>query len=424
MRVRLAYGANGLDVDLPTDNVLVVEPEFVPALPDPAGSIRAALRQPIGTRPLRDLVGPNDTVAVVFSDITRPAPNRLLVPILLSELSHVPRSNIVLINALGTHRPQTPRELEAMLGRDIVAGYRVVQSRADADDQMVRVGTTGAGTPASVLRAYATADVRILTGLIEPHFFAGFSGGPKAVLPGIASMDTIRNNHSVAHLDHPNATWGVTQGNPVYDHIREVAWMTAPTFCLNVAVNARKEVTGVFAGDVWEAHRVGVEFVRRAGMQPVPQLFDIVITTNSGYPLDINLYQAIKGMSAAAQVVRTGGAIIAAAECREGIPEHGAYKDILRRVRAPRELRELISRPGFWMQDQWNAQVQAKIQEKARVFVRSDGLSDNEVRSALFEPSRSVGETVRALLAEYGRDAAICVLPEGPQTIPYLDTAS
>jgi len=421
MKVRLAYGKEGLWIELPDDlNIAVVEPRFVPGLPNEREAIQKALREPIASAPLKELVKPNDTVAIVFSDITRPMPNARVLPVLLEELSHVPSSNIVLINALGTHRPQTEDELAEMLGREVVENYRIVQHNCHDKENLVYLGESSFKHPIWVNKTYMESSIKILTGFIEPHFFAGFSGGPKAVLPGLAGEETILRNHGAEMIGHPKATWGITEGNPIWEEMREVAAKTNPTFLLNVSINKEKEITGVFAGDVWEAHARGVEFVREVAMVPVDEPFDIVITSNSGYPLDLNLYQAVKGMSAAAQIVREGGSIIIAAECWDGIPDHGEYKNILKMAKSPQELLEKINAPGFLVQDQWEAQVQALVQLKADVYVKSAYLTDEQIRDALLLPCHSIEETLERLLKKYGPQARICVLPEGPQTIPYI----
>ena len=196
--------------------------------------------------------------------------------------------------------------------------------------------------------------------------------------------------------------------------------MTNPTFLLNVALNKDKQITQVFAGDFEQAHINGCKFVKNNAMVPVKELFDIAITSNSGYPLDLNLYQAVKGMSAAAQIVRQGGSIIIAAECWDGIPDHGEYKNILHMADSPQALLEVLRQPGFLMIDQWEAQLQAQIQNKADVYVKNSYLSDDEIRTALLEPCHQIEETLDALLTRHGPDARTCVLPEGPQTIPYV----
>lgn len=420
--VHLAYGRCGLWVNLPdTVPVTVIEPRFVPGLPDEAAALRDALRSPINSPPLVDLVRPTDTVAVVFSDMTRPMPNDRVLPVLLAELARagVPDGHILLINALATHRPQTEEELRRMLGDGIVDRYRILQHNAWDDAALVPVTTNRAGRTVRVNRAYMEASVRILTGFIEPHFFAGFSGGPKAVLPGIADIEAILDNHGPQMIAHPCATWAVTEGNPIWEEVRDVARATSPTFLLNVALNRDRRITGVFAGEMKAAHRAGVAFVRKHAVQVVPEPFDIVITSNSGYPLDLNLYQAVKGMSAAAQIVRPGGDIIVVAECWDGIPDHGEYRRLLWEASSPEELLERILTPGFRCQDSWEAQIQAQVQRIARVHVYADGLTDELLRRAHVLPCRSVEETVDRLLRE-NPDARIAILPDGPQTVPVL----
>jgi len=419
--IHLDYGKTGLTITLPDDaNITVVSPRYIPPLPDPVQALREALEHPIASPPLRDLVRADDTVAIVFSDITRPTPTHLMLPAVLDALAHVPAENIVLCNALGTHRPNTPAELERMLGPDIARRYRIEQNNCFDPSTQVYLGESSKGHPIWINRVYMEASVKILTGFIEPHFFAGFSGGGKAVMPGMAGQATVLGNHDAGMIGNPKATWGVTYGNPIFEEAREVALRTNPTFLLNVTLNRDKQITGVFAGDLVTAHDAGIEFVRKTAMVPVSQPFDIVITTNSGYPLDLNLYQCGKGMSAAEQIVRPGGAIIMVAECCEGIPDHGLFGEMLRAARSPQELFDMVMNAPETRQDQWAAQIQARIQLKADVYLYSDYFDDEATREALLLPCHDIPRTVEALRAKYGRDARICVLPEGPQTIPYV----
>jgi len=421
MRIDLAYGKTGLPLELDDSlDITVVEPTFVPALPDPAAVVRAALREPIGSPPLRDLVRPGTRVGVVFSDITRPAPHPLLLSAVLEILDAVPGVEIVLFNALGTHRPNTEAELRGMIGDAIFERRRIVQNDTFDPSTQVCVGVTSRGHEAWLNAELMRCALKVLTGFIEPHLFAGFSGGGKAIMPGMAGQRTVLGNHDAGMVGHPKAIWGVTQGNPIWEEVREVAGQAGRLFLLNVTLNRDKAVTGVFAGDLDLAHAAGCAFVKRSAMVAVPRPFDIVVTTNSGYPLDINLYQAVKGMRAADQVVRPGGAIIIATRCADGVPEHGLYGRILRESANAKELLAKICAPGFLEQDQWQAHIQALIQQKAAVYVRSDGLTDDEIRGALLLPCRRVEDTVEELLVKYGRDASICVMPEGPQTIPFI----
>jgi len=421
MRINLAYGKTGLPLELDDSlDVTVVEPAFVPALADPAAAVRAALAAPIASPPLRDLVRPGLRVGVVFSDITRPAPNPLLLGAVLEVLDAVPGVEVTLFNALGTHRPNTEAELRGMVGDAIFESRRIVQNDAFDPSTQVRVGVTSKGHETWLNAELMRCDVKVLTGFIEPHLFAGFSGGGKAIMPGLAGQRTVLGNHDAGMVGHPKAIWGVTRGNPIWEEVREVAGQAGRLFLLNVTLNRDKAVTGVFAGDLDRTHEAGCEFVKRSAMVAVPRPFDIVVTTNSGYPLDINLYQSVKGMRAAEQIVRPGGAIIIATRCSDGIPEHGLYGRILRGSRDPRELLEKISAPGFLEQDQWQAHIQALVQRKASVYVRSDGLTDDEIRAALLLPSRRVEDTIADLLVRYGPGASVCIMPEGPQTIPYV----
>ena len=422
MQVKLAYGKSGLSVELPDRNTTVIEPRYVEGLPDERAALIAAMRQPINSAPLRELVRAGQSVAITFCDITRPMPNDRVLPVVLAELEEagIGRADIVLINGTGLHRPNSETELRGMLGDFIMDNYRVINHNAFDKTTLTYIGDSSYGGAGWVCTEYLQADVRILTGFIEPHFFAGFSGGPKMVVPAVSGFDTVMHAHNARMIGDPNSTWGVIDENPVHSEIRELAARTNPTFSLNVTINKDHAITAVFAGEMFESHRVGCAYVKETAMQPVPHLYDIVITTNSGYPLDQNLYQAVKGMSAAALVVKPGGTIIAAAECSDGMPNHGNYKDILKLAPTPRKVLNLIEQPEFAMLDQWQVQVQTRIQLKSRIFLKNSFLSDDLVRAALLEPSNDIAATVADLLAEYGPDATICVLPQGPQTIPYL----
>ncbi len=266
MRVKLAYGKTGLEIDLPDAwDVTVVEPRFVPALPDPAAALAAALRSPIAGPALRDRVRATDRVGLIFSDITRPTPHHLILPAVLAELAHVPRENVTLFNALGTHRPNTPDELRGMIG-GLLDGYRLVQNDAFDPETQVRIGVTARGHEVWINREAAACDVKVLTGFIEPHFFAGFSGGGKALMPGMAGQRTVLGNHDAGMIANPNATWGVTEGNPIWEEVMEVAELVGGAFLCNVTLNRDKAITGVFAGDLRPAHATGCAFAKDTAM--------------------------------------------------------------------------------------------------------------------------------------------------------------
>jgi nickel-dependent lactate racemase len=263
------------------------------------------------------------------------------------------------------------------------------------------------------------ADIRIITGFIEPHFFAGFSGGPKGIMPGVAGLETVMSNHGAHHIADPNAAFGVTEGNPIWEEMRDIALRVGNSFVLNVTLNDDRGITGVFAGDLLQAHRAGIEFVRSTAMQPVDQLFDIVITSNSGYPLDMNLYQGVKGMSAAARIVKPGGLIIIACECSEGVPDGSPFDRLLREAGGPEKILALLMQPGFQRPEQWQAQIQSLISKRARILLYSN-LPPETVRSAHLTPCSDVSEAVVLELARSSNGSRIAVLPQGPLTVPYL----
>ena len=419
MKTTLLYGKEGLTIDVPDDS-LIVEPKNLPGLENEEEAVRQALQAPIGTQPLRDMVKDTDKVAIVISDITRPTPNHKLIPWILKELSHVPLENFVVINGTGTHRDQTREEFVQMLGEWVVDNVRVINHHCHEKEELVKVGESRFGCDAYLNKEYVEADFKIVTGFIEPHFFAGFSGGPKGIMPGIAGIETIMTFHNARMIGDPLATWGNMEDNPVQDMAREVNRMCKPDFMLNVTLNREKEITAVFAGELFEAHDQGCAFAKEHAMIRCDHRFDVVITSNSGYPLDQNLYQAVKGMSAAHKIVKKGGTIICAAECSDGLPNHGNYASILKMRKTPQEILDMINDPSFKIFDQWQVQKQAVIQVWADVHVYSS-LSDETVELAMFTPTRDITENLNELKKKYGEQMTVAVLPLGPLTIPYVE---
>lgn len=317
MKIQLAYGKTGLEVEFPDGRTSVIEPSHVAGLVDERAAFMDALANPIAAKPLEQMVRSTDKVCIVFSDITRATPNERIIPWLLEALerSGTKRENITLLNGVGTHRANSQEELEKMLTQQVVAKYQVINHQPRDPAELMKVGVTRHGNEVWLNRHLIASDLRIVTGFIEPHLFAGFSGGPKGIMPGVAGQRTVERNHGAAMIVHQNATWGITFGNPLWEEMLECAQMVNQRlFLINVALNNERQITRVFAGDLVEAHREGCKFVKHTAMQPVDEAFNIVVTTNSGYPLDQNLYQAVKGMSAAARIVKKGGTIIIAAE--------------------------------------------------------------------------------------------------------------
>jgi len=241
------------------------------------------------------------------------------------------------------------------------------------------------------------------------------------VTPGLAGLDTVLTLHDASRIGHPKAIWGICEGNPVHDDIRAVVDEVGDVhFALDVTLNREQQIVQAFGGELTPMHRAAREAAHRTAMREVPSRFEVVVTTNSGFPLDQNLYQAVKGMSAASTVVRKGGTIVCAAECRDGFPDHGSYRDVLASAPSPQALLDAISARKDTVPDQWQVQVQAKIQVQAEVVVHSDYLDADALHSAHLGHSDDVAETVAAALDAGGPEARVCVLPEGPQTIPYV----
>src|SRR5881296_626052 len=420
MKLRLDYGTTGLLAEFPDDRTTVIEPVYVPAAPDQHGTLVAALRKPFGKPPLRELARPGQRIAISVCDITRAQPRQAMLEALFSEMPGVRLEDVAILIATGTHRRNRPDEIEQMLGREFARSCRIVCHDARDAAALVHVGDTGKGVHVLLNRHWVESDFKITTGFVEPHFFAGFSGGPKMVAPGLAGLETVMELHNAVRIGHPNATWGVTEGNPIHDDVRTIARMTGVDFALDVTLNRDQEITAAFAGDLFQEHAAACALAKQNAMRAVPRPFDVVVTTNSGYPLDQNLYQAVKGMSAAAKIVREGGTIICAAECRDGIPNHGAYGQILASQPSPRGLLDMITTPGYSRPDQWQVQIQAMIQLKAKVLVKAGYLRADQLRAAHFEPIDDISAAVEDALQRAGRDATLCVLPQGPQTIPYI----
>ncbi|MBG85589.1 MAG: hypothetical protein CMO80_01655 [Verrucomicrobiales bacterium] len=419
MKVNLAYGQGHLEVDFPADRTVVIEPSQRDGLVGEKTALLQALQTPVGSEALLRRIKPTDKICILFTDLTRATPNDRIIPWILEHLQDHPKENIILLNQLGTHRPNTKAELEQMLTPEVVANYTVLNHDCDDEAQLIQLGETHDGTPALINRRAVEADLRIVTGFIEPHFFAGFSGGPKGIMPGVAGLKTVMSNHGHRNLMDPNSTFGINTGNRLWEELRDIALRAGPSFLVNVTLNEQRAITNVFAGDLIGAHAEGCEFVRESSMQKVKDPFDIVVTTNSGYPLDLNLYQGVKGMSAAARIVKDGGLIILACECSDGVPADSPFDKLLRSADSAEEVLALLSTPGFSRPEQWQAQIQGLIQRKAEVRVHSS-LSADTLSAAHLSPCSDISAEIDQRLEKLPADARIAVLPQGPLTIPYL----
>jgi nickel-dependent lactate racemase len=423
MRVHLAYGERGLDVELP-ESASVLEPKRVEGLREPERAVAAAIAEPLGSPPLRGIVGADGRVAIVVSDITRPVPNQVILGPVLEAIrgAGVPRERIAIIIGTGMHRASTPEEVRRVLGSEIAASYEVINHDARDKSTLAYLTTTARGVEVWINRRYLEADVRILTGFVEPHIFAGYSGGGKAVLPGVAGAEIVMSNHGADMLGHPKAMWCSTDGNPIFEEMRDTGLATKPSFSVFVTLNERRELTGVFAGELIAAHEAGIAQAEGQYVTAIEAPFDIVVSTNMGYPADLNLYQSVKGLSAGAQAVREGGAVLLAAECRDGLGL-AEYTELLTSEASPKALLERIHSPGFARYDQWGVQCQAMVQAKAECWLHS-AMPRETVESAHLNYCEDVSQTVESLrrrhVSEHGGEPSIAVLPHGHLTVPRL----
>ena len=420
MKIELPYGNTHLSVAIPHPQVDVIRPRFVAGLEDEAASFTEAVRNPVGCEAVARQINAGHTVAIVIPDITRALPSERLLTWLFAELGHVSTENFVIIIGTGTHRANTPEEIVRMVGKNIAGQYKVINHDAFDPDTLRQIGTREGGLPIYMNRHYVEADKRIIMGFIEPHFMAGFSGGYKAIFPGITDFESIMFYHRAAVIGDPRSTWGNLDRNPTQEQIRRNGSQAGVDFCINVTLNSRGEITAFFCGDVTAAHDQGCAFAKATAMVKCDHAYPVVITSNSGYPLDQNLYQAVKGMSAAAQIVEDGGLIIVAARCNDGFPVHGNFQRFLFDYDGPRAFLDALFSPGFAQQDQWQNQLLALIQLKARIAVFSE-LPPADLIRAHMEPIANLNAFIGDRIAGLPEASSIAVLPEGPMTIPWLD---
>lgn len=416
MRVHLEYGRTGLEVELPDRNVVKCL-GYRPAEPlaDPQRTVRDRLASPVGALPLAELARGRRDACVVISDITRPVPNKTLLPPILSTLEDcgMPRDRILILVATGLHRPNLGEELVEMVGREIVDQYRIENHHGQERSEHVYLGESPRGVPIWIDRRYVEADLKITTGLIEPHFMAGFSGGRKLICPGLAGIETIRIWHSPRFLEHPNAKTGLLEGNPVHEENTWIARHTGCDFIVNTVIDDRRRMLAVVAGDMEKAFLEGVDFVRPLVTDSLPEPADIVVTSSAGYPLDTTYYQSVKGMVAALPIVKEGGTIIIAASLTEGIgsPE---FRGLFGEHPSLESFMERITGSDYFVMDQWQLEELAKVRRKAKVKVVSQGLPADTINGMFTQWAPSVEAAVEDCLQEYGPGATIAVIPKGP----------
>ena len=420
MQISIPYGRTRLTADLPEEKVQAVLNSHLEAYVPPMGEtelVQAALDAPIGSAKLEELVIGKENIVLIASDHTRPVPSKVLVPPMLSAIRRGnPNANITILIATGCHRGTTKEELVEKFGPEIVANERIVIHDCTVEEDLVTIGTLPSGGVLRINKLAAYADLLISEGFIEPHFFAGFSGGRKSVLPGLASRETVYWNHNADFIRSPLARAGILEGNPIHRDMLYAARTAKLAFICNVVINAKHQVVGAFAGDCEQAHLAGAAFLKElCQAEKVPA--DIVITTNNGHPLDQNIYQAVKGMTSGEATCKENGVIIMAAACRDG---HGG-ESFMRTIadgETPQAILDTIQAtpPGETVPDQWESQILARILSKFHVVLISEA-EDDLVRAMKMHPAKDIPHALEIAEKLLGHEGSITIIPEGISTL-------
>jgi lactate racemase len=421
MRVKLAFGREGAEVEIPSHvQANILEPKFAAPVPSVDTALAEALRQPIGSPALLDLARGKKSAAISICDITRPAPNRVVLPHVLFTLEQagIPRARITILIATGLHRAATDQELRTIVGSEISSQYTIVSHDARDVASHADLGTTRSGTRVLIDRRFVESDLHISLGFIEPHLMLGFSGGRKLVAPGLAGEETIKRLHSPFFMRNPKVVEGSFPDNPLHHELLEIAQMVRHDFIIDVALTRTRQISQVFAGNPVAAHATGVEFVRATTLASLSAPVDAVVTTCAGYPLDLTYYQAVKGVTAASHIVKPGGTILLAAECQEGLgsPE---FTNFVRRFSNAQSCLETMAKEPVVI-DQWQLEKLALVMQRAQVWFCTPGISPAD-RQYLWGPTFAEPQhAIDALCTELGKDATVAVIPEGPYVFSQL----
>ncbi len=424
MQVELNYGRTGLAVELPEGlDVTILRKPSMPELPDPEAAVQRALAEPVGVPPLAALARKAKSAAIAICDITRPVPNHLFLRPIIETLlaSGIPADRVVVLVATGLHRPNLGAELDELLGDAFVLRtVRVENHYARNDADHITLGKTRTrGTVVRLDRRFVQADLKIATGLVEPHFMAGYSGGRKVIAPGLAHAETITTFHSSRFMADPNAANCNFAGNPLHEEQLEIVRMLGGALALNTVIDEARKPCFVNFGEIVESHLAAVDFVRRFSEVPVPRRFHTVVTSAAGYPLDKTYYQTVKGMVGPIDVLMPGGRLIIASECSEGMGSE-EFVESQRRLIAlgPEAFLNDILRKRHAAIDEWQTQMQLKSMAVGRIQLYSTGLSEDLHTLTGIERIHSVPEAIRASVTA-SRDPAVAVIPEGPYVVPF-----
>lgn len=422
--MKLDYGKEGLDINIKTKwNVTIVEPFKQTPFHNPIEKIKESIKNPIGTLPLSQILKNKKklkTVCIVVSDSTRPVPSKLILEALVEELNDLGINNkqITILIATGLHRKSYEEELIQIVGKKLKSRIKIKNHVAIDRNSISKVSISNQIGSILINKTYYKADLKILTGYVEPHFFFGFSGGRKSIVPGIAGAETIQKNHSADNINSPYARFGIYKENPLHKEAVEISKKVGVDFIVNVCTNEDHKIVDVAAGDFEKAHERLVEYQLKYIFKPIKDLYDIVICGNGGYPLDRNLYQAVKSMAIGEMAVKDGGTIISVNECIDGIGiGQDEFKDLLYSEMTPSQIHQKILVKEINTHDQWEIQILARILMKATIFVISK-LKQDEIGNIGLKYAKTVEEAIEDCLKKHGSNASILILPRGPQILP------
>jgi len=418
MRVHFAFGKSGLELDLPAGfDYRLLEARSAKPLPDERAAIEAALDSPIAGPSLKQLASGKRTAAISVCDITRPAPNRIVLPPVLDRLAQagIPRENVAIFIATGLHRAATEAEIAEILGPEVYGTVRVVNHNARNLPDHRYLGETKSGTPVYIEEQFIAADLHITLGFIEPHLMLGFSGGRKLIAPGLAAQETIKVIHSPKFMRDPRAVEGSVDDNPLHKELLEVSRMARHDFLVDVSLTRDRKIAQVFAGHPEQAHAAGMKFVAQVMLEELPGQVDAAITSCAGYPLDLTFYQAIKGITAAQHIVKPGGRILLMAECAEGPGAH-EFCQMLKRTDSWEEFLESIREAPVTV-DQWQLEKLALVARKCEVVFYTPGLPADYHSTLWGRAVNSPSEAMQALTRGLAPGSTVAVLPEGPYVL-------
>jgi nickel-dependent lactate racemase len=424
--MKFDYGKTGLKISLDASlNVEIFQPKPQKIIKNPVENIKNAIKNPISSSPLKGIIEEKQNlnqICIVVSDATRPVPSHLIIEALVEELNSygIEDKKIIVLIATGLHRSSHEEELARILGKELKTRLKVINHNAKDKDSLHYLGKTSNNIPIYINKYYYESDVKILTGYVEPHFFFGFSGGRKSLVPGIAGAETIQLNHSAENISSPYSRFGIYRKNPMHKNAMEIARLVGVDFIVNVCIDENHRITQVAAGDLEKAYNQLVEYQLKEVFKEITEPYDIIICGNGGYPLDLNLYQAVKSMAIGEIAVKEGGTIISVNECSDGIGEgQDEFRELLFSGMKPVEIYRKILNKEIVVADQWEIQILARILMKAEIYVVSK-LYENELGTIGLKYAKTVEEAIQFSHKTHGNDPSILILPNGPQILPLL----